>query len=240
MGFRNLETFITEQPARLKRFLLILNNMNVKLISITKPLIDGITTAEDLIVHNARVSNPENQMNTGTGARLLARCIKHGHWSVFEQADMTVEIKTSRAIAAQILRHRSFSFQEFSQRYSNVLGIEPVELRRQAENNRQSSSNVMEGATIHELVNNAQKASMYAYVMLIEAGVARECARMVLPLATSTTLYMKGSVRSWIHYFKVRCDEHTQKEHRLIAEEIRSIFATQFPVVAEALKYLYK
>lgn len=210
--------------------------MNVKLISVTKPLIDGITTAEDLIVHNARVSNPENQLNTETGARLLAYCIKHGHWSVFEQADMTVEIKTSRAIAAQILRHRSFSFQEFSQRYSEVVEIEPIELRRQADKNRQSSHEVMD---VYDLDCSPWRISEYlqnAYQTLLRNGVARECARMILPLATSTTLYMKGSVRSWIHYFKVRCDEHTQKEHRMVAEEIRSIFAAQFPVIAEALK----
>lgn len=209
--------------------------MNIKIISITQPLIDGITTAEELIVHNARVSNPNNQLNTATGAKLLAYCIKHGHWSVFEQADMTVEIKTSRAIAAQILRHRSFSFQEFSQRYADALGIELVELRKQAANNRQSSTEVIEDEEVRRLVYKAQKTCEFAYEQLIEAGVARECARMVLPLATSTTLYMKGSVRSWIHYFQVRCDEHTQKEHRLIAEKIREIFAEHFPVIAEAL-----
>lgn len=214
--------------------------MNVRIISITQPLIDGITTAEELIVHNARVSNPSNQLNTLTGPKLLAYCIKHGHWSVFEQADMTVEIKTSRAIAAQILRHRSFSFQEFSQRYADAPGIEPIELRKQAESNRQSSTEVMYDEENMSLVYKAQKTCEFVYQQLLEAGVARECARMVLPLATSTTLYMKGSVRSWIHYLSVRCDDHTQKEHRLIAEEIREIFSKWFPVTAAALKEVQK
>jgi thymidylate synthase (FAD) len=214
--------------------------MNVRIISITQPLIDGITTAEELIVHNARVSNPSNQLNTLTGPKLLAYCIGHGHWSVFEQADMTVEIKTSRAIAAQILRHRSFSYQEFSQRYADATGIEPIELRKQAESNRQSSTEVMYDEENMSLVYKAQKTCEFVYQQLLEAGVARECARMVLPLATSTTLYMKGSVRSWIHYLSVRCDDHTQKEHRLIAEEIREIFGKWFPVTAAALKEVEK
>lgn len=214
--------------------------MNVRIISITQPLIDGIATAEELIVHNARVSNPNNQLNTLTGPKLLAYCIKHGHWSVFEQADMTVEIKTSRAIAAQILRHRSFSFQEFSQRYADAPGIEPVELRKQAESNRQSSTEVIYDEETLGLVYKARKTCEFVYEQLLDAGVARECARMILPLATSTTLYMKGSVRSWIHYLSVRCDHHTQKEHRLIAEEIRGIFGKWFPVTAAALQEVAK
>ena len=217
--------------------------MNVRIISITQPLIDGITTAEELIVHNARVSNPSNQLNTLTGPKLLAYCIKHGHWSVFEQADMTVEIRTSRAIAAQILRHRSFSFQEFSQRYADAPGIEPVELRKQAESNRQSSTEVICDKELRELrwrVFNALVVVENVYEDLLAEGVARECARMILPLATSTTLYMKGSVRSWIHYLSVRCDRHTQKEHRLIAEEIRGIFSKWFPVTSAALQEVEK
>lgn len=210
--------------------------MKVRLISVTQPLIDGLTNAEDLIVHNARVSNPENQLITATGARLLAYCIKHGHWSVFEQADMTVEITTSRAIAAQILRHRSFSFQEFSQRYSDALGIEPVELRKQAESNRQSSTEVVYDEDTLGLLYKALNTCEFVYEELLESGVARECARMILPLATGTNLYMKGSVRSWIHYLQVRLDEHTQKEHRLIAAEIERIFNEMFPVIAKAMK----
>jgi thymidylate synthase (FAD) len=211
--------------------------MSVKLVSISQPVVEGLTTAEDLMVYCARVSNPSNQLNTATGARLLAYCIQHGHWSVFETASMTVEITTSRAIAAQILRHRSFSFQEFSQRYSEAPGVENVELRKQAEKNRQSSREVIKKGTFPEMVmRQALASAQKAYQDLLEQGVARECARMVLPLATSTTLYMTGSVRSWIHYLAQRLDQHTQKEHRLIAEHVQAIFAAQFPVVSQALK----
>lgn len=210
--------------------------MNVRLIALTQSCLPEVSTAEDLIVHNARVSNPSNQLNTLTGPKLLAYCIKHGHWSVFEQADMTVEIKTSRAIAAQILRHRSFSFQEFSQRYADAPGMEPVEIRRQASKNRQSSTEVMDWFELDVSVPRVLEYLQTAYDTLIKNGAARECARMVLPLATSTTLYMKGSVRSWIHYMQVRRDEHTQKEHRLIADEIWKLFAKQFPVIATAIE----
>lgn len=210
--------------------------MSVKLVSISQPVVEGLTTAEDLMVYCARVSNPSNQLNTATGAKLLAYCIQHGHWSVFETASMTVEITTSRAIAAQILRHRSFSFQEFSQRYADAPGMESVELRKQAASNRQSSTDVVEDEDTRFLVYKVQKTCEFAYKQLIKAGVARECARMILPLATSTTLYMTGSVRSWIHYLAQRLDEHTQKEHRLIAEQVQAIFAAQFPTVSQALK----
>ena len=210
--------------------------MSVKLVSISQPVVEGIQTAEDLMVYCARVSNPSNQLNTATGAFLLAYCIKHGHWSVFETASMTVEITTSRAIAAQILRHRSFSFQEFSQRYSEAPGIEPVELRRQAEKNRQSSSETMPMGDAQLILCEAFHSAQVFYNALLKAGVARECARMVLPLATTTTLYMTGSVRSWIHYLAQRLDKHTQKEHRLIAEQVQDIFAAQFPTVNQALK----
>ena len=210
--------------------------MNVKLVSISKPVVEGLDSPEDLMVYCARVSNPSNQLNTATGAKLLAYCIEHGHWSVFETASMTVEITTSRAIAAQILRHRSFSFQEFSQRYSEAPGVEEVELRQQAERNRQSSSEIIPKRGYADLIlRQAIAASQKAYQDLLEQGVARECARMVLPLATSTTLYMTGSVRSWIHYLAQRLDQHTQKEHRLIAEQVQEIFSTQFPVVSQAL-----
>lgn len=210
--------------------------MSVKLVSISQPVVEGINTAEDLMVYCARVSNPSNQLNTATGAKLLAYCIQHGHWSVFETASMTVEITTSRAIAAQILRHRSFSFQEFSQRYSEAPGFEEVELRKQAASNRQSSTEVIQKGEFPEIVmRQALAAAEKAYAGLLDMGVARECARMVLPLATTTTLYMTGSVRSWIHYLAQRLDEHTQKEHRLIAEQVQTIFAAQFPVVSQTL-----
>lgn len=210
--------------------------MSVKLVSVSRPVVDGIQTAEDLMVYCARVSNPSNQLNTATGASLLAYCIKHGHWSVFETASMTLQIRTSRAIAAQILRHRSFSFQEFSQRYSEAPGVEEVELRQQAEKNRQSSTEIIEGEIINSTLERYMKNARAMYQSLLDAGVARECARMVLPLATTTTLYMTGSVRSWIHYLAQRLDEHTQKEHRLIAEQVQDIFSAQFPTVNQALK----
>lgn len=212
--------------------------MNVKLIATTTPQIEGVKTASDLLVYCARVSAPNNQLNTETGAKLLAYCIRNKHWSVFEQADMTVEIKTSRAISAQILRHKSFSFQEFSARYSEVSTVEPLEWRMQGKTNRQVGDAKADlTPELAALVDSAQAKSKYVYDKLIAAGVAKECARMVLPMNSSTTLYAKGSVRSWIHYLDVRCSEHTQKEHRDIALAIRDIFSAQFPCIAEALGY---
>lgn len=211
--------------------------MNVKLVSVTKPLISGISTAEELIAYCARVSNPTNQLNNETAPKLLKYCIKHKHWSIFEMANMCVEIKTSRAIAAQILRHRSFSFQEFSQRYSNIASIEPIELRKQAETNRQSSSEVISDTVLNNVVNYCLDHAVQTYHKLINSGVAREVARLVLPLATESTLYMTGNVRSWIHYLSIRCEEDTQKEHRDIANKIKHIFTEQFPTVATAMEW---
>jgi thymidylate synthase (FAD) len=213
--------------------------MNVKLIAVSKPVIDGVTTAEDLVSYCARVSNPTNQLNTATAPRLLKYCIDHEHWSIFEHASMTVEIQTSRAIAAQILRHRSFTFQEFSQRYSAAHNIEHYELRRQAEKNRQSSSDVIwtNEDGVFDIAANAINVAHEAYNKLLELGVARECARMILPLTTQTTMYMSGSCRSFIHYINLRTKEDTQKEHRIIALEIQEIFKREFPSIAEALKY---
>ena len=216
--------------------------MNVNLISITQPIISpstglGMHSAEDLIAFCARVSNPKNQMNTKTAPKLIKFLIKHKHWSPFELASMCVEIKTSRAIAAQILRHRSFSFQEFSQRYSQATELEPLELRSPAEKNRQSST---ETITDHKIIAEArgvQYQAMQVYEDLIEAGVAKECARAVLPLGTQTTMYMNGTVRSWIHYINLRTEENTQKEHRDIANSIKSIFVEEFPNVSEALDW---
>jgi thymidylate synthase (FAD) len=212
--------------------------MNVKLVSITAPLINGIESAEELIAYCARVSNPCNQLNSETAPRLLKYCIKHAHWSIFEMADMCVEIKTSRAIAAQILRHKSFSFQEFSQRYSNIASIEDIELRKQAESNRQSSSDVISDPILKNVVNLCLDHAVQTYHKLINSGVAREVARLVLPLATESTLYVKGSVRSWIHYLSVRCEQDTQKEHRLIAESIKDIFVHEFPSIGQALEWV--
>lgn len=213
--------------------------MNVKLVSTTKPNIEGLNKAEDIIVYCARVSNPNNQLNIDTGAKLLNYCIKHGHWSIFEQVDMTVEIKTSRAIAAQILRHKTFSFQEFSQRYAEVQEFEDIELRMQGKTNRQVGDEVVNPELDNELASSLIEqhieASKSLYNRLIECGVAKECARMVLPLNVQTTLYMKGNIRSWIHYLQLRTKEDTQKEHRLIAEEIKKIFINEFPVISNAI-----
>lgn len=213
--------------------------MNVKLIAISKPYIEGIKTAEDLVSYCARVSNPLNQLNVDTAPKLLKYCIKHEHWSPFEHASMTVEIKTSRAIAAQILRHRSFTFQEFSQRYSTACEIEPYEFRKPAEKNRQSSQEVIQNNenSVFDIAENAIKVAKEAYEQLLEKGVARECARMILPLTVQTTMYMTGSLRSFMHYISLRTKEDTQKEHRIIALQIQKIFVDQFPVIAEALQW---
>jgi thymidylate synthase (FAD) len=211
--------------------------MKVKLISITKPEIEGIESAEDLISYCARVSNPSNQMNTETAPKLLAYLIKHKHWSPFEMASMTVEIKTSRAIAAQILRHRSFSFQEFSQRYSTATELEEIEWRLQGKTNRQVGDEKVDlSVSALTKLHFIQTKSQELYGELIDSGIAKECARMVLPLNTSTTIYMNGTIRSWIHYLDIRCKDDTQKEHREIANMIRSIFTKHFPTIAKALQ----
>ena len=218
--------------------------MNVRLVSTTASIDPADLTAEELIVYIARVSNPDNQMNTETSDRLIAYLIKNKHWSPFEMVDMTVEIKTSRAIAQQILRHRSFSFQEFSQRYSAVTAMEPVQLRKAGATNRQSSTEEddplirMRRGTYKasDIVIHANEHCIEVYNELLKAGIAKECARMVLPLTTETTLYMKGSVRSWIHYLQIRCGAHTQLEHREIANAIAGIFDIEFPNIAKALQ----
>lgn len=216
--------------------------MNVKLISITKPDIEGLQNAEDLVAYCARVSNPSNQMNSETAPKLLGFLIKHKHWSPFEMVDMTVEIKTSRAIAAQILRHRSFSFQEFSQRYSTATDFEDIEFRLQGDKNRQVGENLLDPtdikyADLYTSVQQAMEASTIAYNKMIQGGIAKEVARMILPLTTQTTMYMKGSLRSWIHYLDLRTEQNTQKEHRIIADECKSIFTENFPIISEALQW---
>tara|TARA_Y100000296_G_scaffold77502_1_gene99164 strand:- start:12 stop:644 length:633 start_codon:yes stop_codon:yes gene_type:complete len=208
--------------------------MNVSLVSITQPFSD-LNVAEDIIAYCARVSNPSNQKNAETAPKLLKFLIKHKHWSPFEMVDMTVEIKTSRAIAAQILRHRSFSFQEFSQRYSEAQSLEKLELRKQADKNRQSSSEAFEDSQLHTKVREHLAKSLSLYKSLIREGAAKESARMILPLTTETTMYMKGSARSWIHYIDLRTKQNTQKEHREIAEECKNIFKQNFPTTSEAL-----
>ena len=213
-------------------------SMKVNLVTVTPD-------AEKQMGYIARVSNPQNQSNPAV-AGLLGYCIKHGHWSVFEQAHMTVEIETTRAIAAQILRHRSFTFQEFSQRYANtnLLGTIPApDLRRQDDKNRQNSiDDIPEEQTkrLQDQIERYFAEGLDLYNELIREGVAKECARMVLPLATPTRIYMTGSVRSWIHYIDLRSAHGTQQEHMDIVQEIRGIFKQQFPVCTNALNWEFK
>lgn len=222
--------------------------MQTELVSVTKSLLtEKELSPEELIVYIARVSNPANQLNSETADKLISYLIKNKHWSPFEMVDMTVEIETSRGIAQQILRHRSFSFQEFSQRYATVTDFEDIQLRRQADTNRQSSTEEFDPKISIDAGNDfvQDTASMaiqdhisYSenlYKALLTAGVAKECARFVLPLTTQTKIYMKGSIRSWIHYLQIRCDGHTQLEHQQIAISIQDIFKTQFPNIAKAL-----
>ena len=209
--------------------------MTVKLISITPD-------AEQTMAYIARVSNPSNQDNEKY-AGLLKYCIKHNHWSVFEQSSMTLEIETTRAIAAQILRHRSFTYQEFSQRYasSTTLGdIDLPELRKQDLKNRQNSTDDLDP----EMVEKFEKqmitlfsSSKALYEQMLSQGVAKECARMVLPLCTPTRIYMTGSCRSWIHYINLRSAHGTQKEHMDIANACKKVFVEKFPAVSEALEW---
>ena len=216
--------------------------MHVKLISITQSTIRNKEdtrnlTPEEHIVYCARVSNPSNQLNLESADKLLGYCIKHGHWSIFEQVSMGVEIKTSRAIAQQIIRHKSFSFQEFSQRYSTAQEIEEVELRAQALKNRQSSTDLITDSDLLARISEHFACCKTLYDELIASNVAKESARFVMPLATSTTLYMTGSVRSWIHYLNLRDNEHTQKEHQEIAKSVKEIFVEHFPSISLALNY---
>ncbi|GAB3177551.1 FAD-dependent thymidylate synthase [Telluribacter humicola] len=213
--------------------------MHVKLVSLTQSFVEekGLSP-EELIVYIARVSNPSNQLNSETSDKLLAYLVKNKHWSPFEMVDMTVEIVTSRGIAQQILRHRSFSFQEFSQRYARVNDMEPMQLRYQAEKNRQSSADVLteeDQAYFDGRVQELMALSQTIYTEMLDRQVAKECARFVLPITTQTRIYMKGSIRSWIHYLQIRCDAHTQLEHRQIALAIRDVFEANFPHIAKAL-----
>ena len=211
--------------------------MEVKLISVSPD-------SEKHMAYCARVSNPNNQDNENY-AGLLRYCIKHQHWSIFEQAFMTLEINTTRGLAAQILRHRSFTFQEFSQRYAdtNLLdtNIPLPELRRQDTKNRQNSINDIPEEQSKMLLGRIQNyfnEGLDLYNELLREGIAKECARFVLPLATPTRIYMSGSVRSWVHYIDLRSGHGTQKEHMDIANACKSIFTEQFPTVAEALEWI--
>ncbi len=210
---------------------------SVKLVTVTPD-------AEKTMGYVARVSNPNNQDNPKV-AGLLSYCIKHNHWSVFEQAHMTLEIETTRGLAAQILRHRSFTYQEFSQRYadSSMLAdkIPLPELRRQDTKNRQNSIDDVDPFVRQEFqikMQNHFDAAMKLYQDMLEYGIAKECSRFVLPLAVPTRIYMTGSVRSWIHYIELRSANGTQKEHMDIALDAKRVFAEQFPICAEALGWL--
>jgi len=193
--------------------------------------------AEKVIGYCARVSNSKNQKNPKVSG-LLKFCIKHGHWSIFEMANMTVEINTTRGIAAQILRHRSFSFQEFSQRYAEMEGFEYICPRRQDTKNRQNSWDDLEedDKTWFEYTHKkVQDATSDFYKEALERGIAKESARFLLPMSVKTRMYMNGTTRSWIHYIQLRTDKSTQKEHRGIAEAVKNIFIEQFPITSEAL-----
>jgi len=219
--------------------------MNVKLVSITKPLIEGgRMTAEELLVYIARVSNPDNQLNTETSDKLIGFMIRNKHWSPFDMINLTVEVTTSKAIGIQILRHWSIKPQEFSQRYAEVTEIEPIELRRKGSTNRQSSEEVF-NPLLHFDNGKSMKASVAValhskqtkalYNKLLNADVAKECARMILPMATSTTMYLNGSIRSWIFYLQQRTDKHAQLEHQEVAKLIQDIFIEHFPMTSLAL-----
>ena len=208
--------------------------MSIKLISATP-------NAEELIVYMARVSAPHNQDNMETAPKLLRYLINNKHWSPFEMANMCVEIETTRAISPQILRHRSFSFQEFSQRYADTgeLGSAVIpHLRRQDFKNRQNSIDDLSSDTIsgyYRRISQLYEDAEHLYREMLSNGVAKECARSILPLSTQTRLYMNGTLRSWIHYLQLRCDPGTQLEHRQIAEGIKGIFCEQFPIIGQAV-----
>jgi len=207
----------------------------VKLVSVTPD-------AEQTIAYCARVSNPNNQENHETMDKLLGYCIRHGHWSVFEMANLVLEINTTRAISPQILRHRSFTFQEFSQRYASTLeglgGLYPPHLRRQDQKNRQNSTDDLDKEDTKIFYRRIAQHFAEAedlYSEMVSRGVAKECAREVLPLAAPTRLYMNGTIRSWIHYIELRSTQGTQLEHRQIAEAARSIFSQELPIISKAL-----
>lgn len=225
--------------------------MSVKLIGLTQSFVEGITTPEELLIYIARVSTPSNQMNTETSDKLIKYLIAHEHWSPFDMVNMIVEVKTSKAVSIQILRHWSIKPQEFSQRYSSVTDIENIEFRKQANTNRQSSTDVLGGIfsdskthyytkdpDIRKWIAQASAnldMTLSLYTEGVKLGIAKETARMILPMATSTTMYLNGSVRSWIHYLHQRLSEHAQKEHRIIAAQIADIFKHNFPFTAKAI-----
>ena len=208
----------------------------------TTTLVHCTEDGDYLISYMARVSNPSNQSNTETSDNLIKYLIKHKHWSPFEMVNMCVEISTTRSIAQQILRHRSFSFQEFSQRYAQVLEQPAIpNLRRQDTTNRQNSIDDLDPTDVQHFQIQLKQhfdQSMILYQNMLQAGVAKECAREVLPLSTPTRMYMNGSLRSWIHYCDLRCTDGTQLEHRIIADQCKNLVCTCFPAVAKACGYV--
>ena len=215
---------------------------NVKLIAATQGA-NG-ESPQEVISYVARVSNPHNQENFNTAGGLLRYCIKHEHWSIFETASMTLEINTNRGIAAQVLRHRSFTYQEFSQRYADTKLLDatiPIpELRKQDQKNRQNSTLDLPPGIIRDYTAKIEKHfedSMFLYNNLLDSGVAKECARFVLPLSTPTRIYMTGSCRSWLHYISLRSSNGTQREHMELALECKEIFKEVFPAVATAMEW---
>lgn len=213
----------------------------VTLVGITQPEIPGVTTAEDLVAYTARVSNPQNQLNQETAPKLLKYLVKNQHWSPFEMVHVVMEIETTRDIARQILRHRSFSFQEFSQRYASVesLGFTTREARLQDEKNRQASLETSD-EELQEIWRLKQaeivKKVKDSYSWALSKGIAKEQARSVLPEGlTMSRMYMSGSLRSWIHYCQLRCDIGTQKEHREVAQQALQILQQRFPAISEVL-----
>jgi thymidylate synthase (FAD) len=220
--------------------------MKVKLISYTtvnpevfNDLPEELHSTEGLIAYTARVSSPKQ--DNPDYAKLIAYCVRAKHWSVLEMADMTIEVQCSRAIAAQILRHRSFNFAELSQRYAEVSGYDLYPARRQDLKNRQNSTDDLPEATKRWFDQAQQMLATQAfnlYNTALEKGIAKESARFVLPLSTNTKMYVKGNLRSWVHYLEVRCAPETQKEHRDIALAIKQIFIKQFPIISKALNYV--
>ena len=210
----------------------------------TVKLIHSTNNGDDLIAYMARVSNPSNQDNTETSEKLIRYLVKHKHWSPFEMVNMCVEIGTTRSISAQILRHRSFSFQEFSQRYAQITDHPVVPaLRRQDKTNRQNSIDDLDPFVVQDLQLDSQLLFDKAYLLyhkMIQVGVAKECAREVLPLSIPTKMYMNGTLRSWIHYCELRCGVETQLEHREIANQCKKLICEQFPLVSRALDWIVR
>ena len=204
-------------------------------------LVHSTKDGDDLIAYMARVSNPSGQNNTENSARLIQYLINHKHWSPFEMVNMCVEISTTRSIAQQIIRHRSFAFQEFSQRYAQVTEqVQLPALRSQDTKNRQNSIDDLDPSMVdyfHSQIRQLYDQSAVLYNIMLSSGVAKECAREVLPLATPTKLYMNGSLRSWIHYVELRCGNGTQLEHKIIADQCKELISLSFPRVYEALKF---